>query len=209
MPDEPCLRCELADGVLSLTLNRPAVRNALNIEVTRALAEQLRRFEADEAIRVAILTGSDPAFCAGLDLKDFSAAGSPRGEVAALIDFIPTLSKPMIAAVNGAAMTGGLEMALGCDFIIASDRARFGDTHAKIGALAGGGMSSRLPHAVGFRWAKQLSFTSTPIDAATALRIGLANEVKPHDELLPVRSLHRANHCQDGSADPAASSSRS
>jgi enoyl-CoA hydratase len=190
MSDEPCLLVDLADGVLSLTLNRPAARNALNIALTRALSEQLRRFGEDDAIRVAILTGSDPAFCAGLDLKDFSAAGSPRAEVAALIDSIPQLGKPVIAAVNGPAITGGLEMAMGCDFIIASDRARFGDTHVKIGALAGGGMSSRLPHAVGFQWAKQLSFTSTPIDAATALRIGLANEVKPHDELLPyVRSL--------------------
>jgi enoyl-CoA hydratase len=82
-------------------------------------------------------------------------------------------------------MTGGLELALGCDFLIASERAKFGDTHSKIGALAGGGMSSRLPHAIGYRWAKQMSFTGEPIEAATALRIGLVNEVVPHDELLP------------------------
>ena len=198
MPNESSLLVDLAEGVLSLTLNRPAARNALNIALTRALAEQLQRFEKDPNIRVAILTGTDPAFCAGLDLKDFSAADSPRGEVAALIDSVPMLRKPIIAAVNGPAMTGGLELALGCDFIIASERARFGDTHVRIGALAGGGMSSRLPHAVGFRWAKQLSFTGAPIDAATALRIGLANEVKAHDELLPyARSLAQAIAAKD------------
>jgi enoyl-CoA hydratase len=82
-------------------------------------------------------------------------------------------------------MTGGLELALGCDFLIASDQAKFGDTHTRIGALAGGGMSSRLPHAIGYRWAKQMSLTCQPIDAATALRIGLVNEVVSHDELLP------------------------
>jgi enoyl-CoA hydratase len=190
MTDQSCLLIGVADGVLSLTLNRPAARNALNIALTRALAEQFQRFEDDPGIRVAILSGSDPAFCAGLDLKDFSAPDSPRKEVAALIDAVPRLRKPIIAAVNGPAMTGGLELALGCDFIIASERARFGDTHTKIGALAGGGMNSRLPHAIGFRWSKQLSYTSAAIDAATALRIGLVNEIKPHEELQPyVRSL--------------------
>lgn len=198
MSDESCLLIDAAEGVLSLTLNRPAARNALNIALTRALAQQLRRFEEDSGLRVAVLSGSDPAFCAGLDLKEFSAPESPRAEVAALIDSVPRLRKPIIAAVNGPAMTGGLELALGCDFIIASERARFGDTHTKIGALAGGGMTSRLPHAIGFRWAKQLSFTSTAIDAATALRIGLVNELKPHEELLPyVRSVARAIADQD------------
>lgn len=193
MSDESCLLIDAAEGVLSLTLNRPAARNALNLALTRALAQQLRRFEEDSGLRVAVLSGSDPAFCAGLDLKEFSAPESPRAEVAALIDSVPRLRKPIIAAVNGPAMTGGLELALGCDFIIASERARFGDTHTKIGALAGGGMTSRLPHAVGFRWAKQLSFTSTTIDAATALRIGLVNELKPHEELLSyVRSVAKA-----------------
>ena len=183
MSDESCLLIDVDGAVLSLTLNRPAARNALNISLTRALAQQLQRFADDPNLRVATLTGSDPAFCAGLDLKDFSATDSPRHEVAALIDSVPRVRKPIIAAVNGAAMTGGLELALGCDFIIASERARFGDTHTKIGALAGGGMTSRLPHTIGYRWSKQMSYTSIPIDATTALRIGLVNEIKPHDEL--------------------------
>lgn len=101
-----------------------------------------------------------------------------------MIDMWARMTKPVIAAVNGAAVTGGLELAMGCDFIIASERARFADTHTKIGALAGGGMTARLPHIVGTRWAKQFSFTSEPIDAATALRIGLVNEVLAHDQLM-------------------------
>jgi enoyl-CoA hydratase len=172
------------NGVLVLTMNRPAARNALNLQLARALIQALTSFENDPELRVAILTGSDPAFCAGLDLKDFSAPDAPRHEVAALLDLIPNLSKPIIAAVNGAAMTGGLELALGCDFIIASTHARFADTHTKIGALSGSGATSRLPFTVGVRWGKQLSLTGQAIDAATALRIGLVNEVHLPEELL-------------------------
>ncbi|MFT0170366.1 enoyl-CoA hydratase [Paraburkholderia mimosarum] len=172
------------DAVLTLTLNRPEARNALNLALTEALIDALNRFEADDSLRVLIVTGADPAFCAGLDLNDFSAPDAPRARVAEMIDRWPRIAKPVIAAVNGAAVTGGLELAMGCDFIIASERARFADTHTKIGALAGGGMTARLPHIVGPRWAKQFSFTSDPIDAATALRIGLVNEVVAHDQLM-------------------------
>ncbi|TWC61521.1 enoyl-CoA hydratase [Pseudomonas sp. SJZ103] len=171
-------------GVLALTLNRPAARNALNLELARALTLALTAFENDPELRVATLTGSNPAFCAGLDLKDFSTPDAPRHEVAALLDLVPNLSKPIIAAVNGAAMTGGLELALGCDFIIASTLARFADTHTKIGALSGSGATSRLPFAVGVRWGKQLSLTGQPIDAETALRIGLVNELHAPETLL-------------------------
>ncbi|APA89543.1 enoyl-CoA hydratase (plasmid) [Paraburkholderia sprentiae WSM5005] len=174
-----------SDGaVLTLTLNRPEARNALNLALTDALVDALHRFEADESLRVLIVTGADPAFCAGLDLNDFSAPDAPRARVTAMIDMWPRITKPVIAAVNGAAVTGGLELAMGCDFIIASERARFADTHTKIGALAGGGMTARLPYIVGARWAKQISLTSDPFDAATALRIGLVNEVVSHDQLM-------------------------
>ncbi|WP_233810393.1 enoyl-CoA hydratase [Paraburkholderia sp. HP33-1] len=172
------------EAVLTLTLNRPGARNALNLALTELLVEALHRFEADESLRVLIVTGTDPAFCAGLDLNDFSAPDAPRARVAEMIDMWPRISKPVIAAVNGAAITGGLELAMGCDFIIASERARFADTHTKIGALAGGGMTSRLPYIVGPRWAKQISFTSDLMDAATAWRIGLVNEVVSHDQVM-------------------------
>jgi enoyl-CoA hydratase len=185
------LKVERTNTVMILTLDRPRARNALNIDLTRALRAQLAAFDADASLRTMVLSATDPAFCAGLDLKDFSDANSPRGEVSALLSEFPQHHKPVIGAINGAAMTGGLELALGCDFLIASERALFGDTHSKIGALAGGGMSSRLPHAIGYRWAKQMSFTCLPIDAATACRIGLVNEVVAHEALLP-RALELA-----------------
>lgn len=105
---------------------------------------------------------------------------------------MPQLDKPIIAAVDGAAYTGGLELALGCDFILASEAARFADTHAKIGALSGSGMGSRLPRAVGARFARQMMLTCAPIDAATALRVGLVNEVWPAMRCCPARSNWRA-----------------
>jgi enoyl-CoA hydratase len=181
----------LADGVLLLTLNRPSQRNALDLELTEALQAELARFKNEAGLRAAVLTGAPPAFCAGLDLKSFSAPEAPRFKVTELITSLPYLGKPIIAAVNGAAYTGGLELALGCDFILASEQARFADTHAKIGALSGSGMGSRLPHAVGTRFAKQMMLSCAPIDAATALRAGLVNEVLAADALLP-RALELA-----------------
>lgn len=179
LTDEP------RQGVLLLTLNRPAQRNAIDIALLEALDSALDDFSADDRWRVAVLTGAPPAFCAGLDLKSFSAPDAPRARVTALIQRLPHLGKPIVAAVNGAAYTGGLEMALGCDFVLASENARFADTHAKIGALSGSGMGARLPHAVGTRFAKQMMLACQPIDAATALRVSLVNEVLAAQALLP------------------------
>lgn len=176
---------EARDGVMLLTLDRPAQRNAIDMAMLEALAEAFDRFRGEAIWRAAVVTGRPPAFCAGLDLKTFSAPDAPRERVTALIQSIPRLDKPIVAAVNGAAYTGGLEMALGCDFILASEEARFADTHARIGALSGSGMGSRLPYAVGTRFARQMMLSCEPIDAATALRIGLANEVLPADLLIP------------------------
>jgi len=175
---------EASDGVMLLTLNRPAQRNAIDLALLDALNDAFERFRAEQRWRTAVLTGAPPAFCAGLDLKTFSAPNSPRPRVTALIRSIPSLGKPIIAAVGGAAYTGGLEIALSCDFILASEAARFADTHAKIGALSGSGMGSRLPHAVGTRFARQMMLSCQPIDAATALRVGLVNEMLPADALL-------------------------
>lgn len=176
---------EPSPTVMLLTLNRPAQRNAIDLALLDALSDAFQRFDGEDRWRVAILTGTAPAFCAGLDLKTFSAPDAPRHRVTALIQSIPQLSKPIIAAVGGAAYTGGLELALGCDFILASEDARFADTHARIGALSGSGMGSRLPHAVGTRFARQMMLSSQPIDATTALRVGLINELLPADRLLP------------------------
>lgn len=181
---EVLLRDEPADGVLLLTLNRPAARNAIDLALLDAMTDALAEFRTDSRWRAAVLTGAAPAFCAGLDLKTFSAPDAPRHRVTELVTSIPRLGKPIVAAVGGAAFTGGLEIVLGCDFAIASDAARFADTHAKIGALSGSGMGSRLPHRVGTAWAKQMMLTCVPVDAATALRIGLVNELVAADLLI-------------------------
>jgi enoyl-CoA hydratase len=178
------LAVEIHGAVLVLTLSRPAQRNALDLSLVDALARAMTRYTEDASLRCAVLTGAPPAFCAGLDLKAFATADSPRGQVSAFINSLAELPKPIIAAVNGPAITGGLELALSCDFIIAAESARFGDTHARIGALSGSGMGARLPRAIGARFAKQMILTCETIDAATALRVGLVNEVTQDDALL-------------------------
>ncbi|MGF7150147.1 enoyl-CoA hydratase [Sphingomonas zeicaulis] len=191
---------EPSAGVMLLSLNRPAQRNAIDLELLDALSAAFACFEKEDQLRAAVLTGTPPAFCAGLDLKTFSAPDAPRHRATALIQSMATLAKPIIAAVGGAAYTGGLEMALGCDFILASTEARFADTHARIGALSGSGMGSRLPHATGTRFAKQMMLSCQPINAETALRAGLVNEVLAPDRLL-ARAIEVASAI--ASHDPA------
>jgi enoyl-CoA hydratase len=181
------VREEQFGAVRVITLDRPAARNALSTPLLAALAQALGGVDGDDAVRAVVLTGADPAFCAGLDLKEaasdpayFTRVGSDNA-----ITRVATLAKPIVGAINGATFTGGLELALGCDFLIASDRAYFGDTHARVAVLPGGGLTARLPQAVGLRRALQMSLTSELVDARRAEQIGLVNEVVPHDELLP------------------------
>jgi enoyl-CoA hydratase len=183
-----------AGAVRVLTMNRPAARNALSPGLIEALYTQLREADDDPSVRAVVLTGADPAFCAGMDLGDPTWAGSNRAKPEdTFTAALRALRKPLIAAVNGPAITGGLELALGCDFIIASDRAYFGDTHARVGIFPGGGMTVHLAEAIGVRHARQLSYTGELIDAPTALRLGLVNEVVPHEDLLPrVREIAKA-----------------
>jgi enoyl-CoA hydratase/carnithine racemase len=138
-------------------------------------------------VRAVVLTGADPAFCAGVDLKEAQRLGSVYFEQfqnQSCIRQTGEMRTPIIAAINGAVFTGGLEMALGCDFLIASERAVFADTHARVGILPGGGMTARLPHVVGAAMARRLSMTGEVVDAAHAEHIGLVTEVVPHDQLL-------------------------
>jgi enoyl-CoA hydratase len=179
---------EDSDGVRVLTLNRPEVRNALNSALVQALQAALLAADAQDEVRVLVLTGADPAFCAGVDLKEAAREdGGPFRRLASAdaISQVGRLAKPVIGAINGPVFTGGLEVALGCDFLIASDRASFADTHARVGLLPRGGMTARLPRVVGGAWARRMSMTSQVLDAATAERIGLVTEVVPHDELMP------------------------
>jgi enoyl-CoA hydratase len=182
---------EVSDGIATVTINRPDARNALSTEVRRALREAFRRADADESVDVAILTGVDPAFCAGLDLKELGAGGldlAHPGEAATQAPVrgpLPEVGIPIIGAVNGAAITGGFELALACDFLVASERARFADTHARVGIQPGWGLTVLLPEAIGLRRAKEMSATGNFVGAQTALSWGLVNHVVPHDELLP------------------------
>ncbi|MGY4711815.1 enoyl-CoA hydratase [Mycolicibacterium sp. CBM1] len=178
-----------------LTMNRPAVRNALSTELFEALYAALGAADADDAVRAVVLTGTDPAFCAGVDLKQAQNLGRDyfaRFDKMNCMDAIAGLRKPVIAAINGATFTGGLEIALACDFMIASQRAYFADTHARVGILPGGGMTARLPQVVGSAMARRLSMTGEVVDAARAEQIGLVTEVVAHEHLLP-RALELAS----------------
>jgi enoyl-CoA hydratase len=186
------------DGIRTITLHRPDKRNAL----TRAMRDELIRLagEVDGADDVAavVLTGTDPAFSAGVDLGEIASGRAadavpgtlPAAERAAAVaggnpgSAWRAVRTPVIAAVNGACFTGALEIALSCDVIVASERATFGDTHARFGILPLWGMSALLPERVGTARARDLSLTGRTVAADEALRIGLVEHVVPHDELL-------------------------
>lgn len=138
--------------------------------------------DANPDIAAIVLTGADPAFCAGIDLRDLAEGTLGGGGSASPIP--ADMGTPVIGAVNGAAITGGLELAIACDLLIGSERAAFADTHARIGILPGWGLSVELPRAVGVRRARQISFTDNFVGARQALEWGLLNEVVPHDELV-------------------------
>lgn len=185
---------EISDHIATVTLNRPEARNALSSEVLRLLPEMLRTADADPEVRVIILTGADPAFCAGLDLKELGSSGQNLGSGSGADGSrnrdgvrgpFPSLSTPLIGAVNGVAITGGFELALNCDFLIASDKAKFGDTHSRVGVMPGWGLTVLLPQAIGVRRAREMSFTGNFLSADEALHWGLVNHVVPHADLLP------------------------
>ena len=192
--------CEVHDLVAVVTLNRPARRNALSGELLTSLRATLAGLNSDPAVRAIVLTGADPAFCAGLDLTELGQPGGPLSS-AASGPVLPALAKPLIGAVNGAAITGGLELALACDFLIASEHARFADTHARIGIMPGWGLTVQLPAAVGVRRAREMSATGNFVDARTALEWGLVNHVVPHADLLGFTMQLAADAA---SSDPAA-----
>ena len=183
---------ETANRIRTVTLNRPDARNALSSALLRDLRTALRDAQADDDVDVIILTGADPAFCAGLDLKELGggngalASTNPKADTpVAERGPLPPGPKPVIGAINGAAITGGFELALACDLLVASDRARFADTHARVGIQPWWGLTVLLPQAIGLRRAREMSTTGNFIDASRALDWGLVNHVVPHDDLLP------------------------
>lgn len=174
------LLIDTTDRVRTVTFNRPESRNALSSALRKQFFAALRDAESDPDVDVVIVTGADPVFCAGLDLKEL-------GNTTELPDISPKwppMSKPVIGAINGAAVTGGLELALYCDILIASERASFADTHARVGLLPTWGLSVRLPQKVGVGMARRMSMTGDYLSAADALRCGLVTEVVPHEQLL-------------------------
>lgn len=173
-------------GLTTVMLNRPEALNALSMALRNRIAEVFDEIASDGQTEVVILSGAGRAFTVGLDLKelggevDATAQASSRDLSAA----IGALNVPIIGAVNGFAITGGFELALMCDFLIASPEARFADTHARVGVVPGWGLSQRLPRLIGINRAKELSLTGNYLDAETAERWGLVNRVVPADELI-------------------------
>jgi enoyl-CoA hydratase len=182
---------ERQDAIAILTLNRPEAMNALSKALRAELRRALLAADADPAVRVLILTGAgERAFTAGVDLKELSGDIRPlKGEGLASPEENPALAllevgKPVIGAINGVAVTGGFELALGCDILIASTNARFADTHARVGILPGWGLSQKLPRLIGPYRAKELSLSGNFIDAQTALDWGVVNRVVAPQELM-------------------------
>lgn len=173
-----------ADGVATLTLNRPDKLNALTVGMFRELRRHVEALREDAAIGCVVLRGAGKCFSAGHDLADIATGEEvpSRGWHSETLRLLEKLPKPVIAAVHGHCYTGALEVALACDFIVAADNARFGDTHAKWALTPVWGMSQRLPRRVGVATAKRLMFTAEMIDAAEAVRIGLAEYMVPAAE---------------------------
>ena len=179
------------DGPVAIvTLNRPQAMNALSAALRRALAATFRDLEADDSVRAIVLTGAGTrAFTAGLDLKELGQQGlgaaNAEGPDDNPVKAIEQTGKPVIGAINGVAITGGFEVSLACDVLIASQNARFADTHARVGIMPGWGLSQKLSRLIGPYRARELSLSGNFLDAATAERWGLVNRVVPADELLP------------------------
>jgi enoyl-CoA hydratase len=182
----PPVLVDVENQIAVITLNRPERRNAINQQLLIHLYNALDAVTLRDDVRVAIITGNGPSFCAGLDLSAIGRENlfDPRGDGSDLPDLMKACKKPIIAAVNGHAITGGFELALNCDFIIAAENAQFSDTHARVGIHPGWGMTQLLQQTVGQRRAKQISFACQPIYAHTALAWGLVNEVLPTELLL-------------------------
>lgn len=186
-PGASDLRVLSGDGVVTIVLDRPHKRNALSRAMQVELCRLLAEADQDGSVRAVILTGADPAFCAGNDFTDTAQFADRYGKrfwhhpARAL----RAMGKPVICAVNGACVGGGLEVALSASFVVASDRATFADTHARLDVVPTWGLTALLPQAVGIRRARELSLTGRSVPAPEAERIGLVNHVVPHKRLLP------------------------
>lgn len=179
---------EKHEGFAIVTLNRPEAMNALSRELRRDFVAAFSACTEDPDIRVVILTGNGKAFCAGFDLKELGSAETANTADEAdniVAQAMEAFDGPIIGAINGHCITGGFEMALACDILIASDNARFADTHARVGMLPGWGLSQKLPRLIGLSRAREIAFTGAPIFAAQAYEWGIINHVVTTTDLLP------------------------
>ena len=186
---EPLLLIEKSDGIATLTLNRPNAMNALSRALRGALVDAFASLRDDGETDVVILTGAGRAFCAGLDLKELGGATAADNEEAVagadVVGALQRCDRPIIGAINGFAITGGFELALACDILIASSAARFADTHARVGIMPGWGLSQKLSRSIGIYRAKELSLTGNYLSATQAEAWGLVNRVVAPEALLP------------------------
>src|SRR3954451_6868649 len=181
---------ESTDGVLNLTLNRPDALNSFNVEMKEALLAGLKDAGRDKQVRVVVLTGAGRAFSAGQDLKERQGPGAAdlgtelRARYNPIVLAMRTLEKPIIGAINGVAAGAGISVALACDLRIAADNASFVEVFGRVGLVPDTGSTWLLPRLVGYARAAEMMFTTDPVDAATAERIGLVNRVVPADKLM-------------------------
>ena len=171
MPDaENAVLTETRGRVLLITLNRPEAMNAINTDLAQGVLAAVRQLDGDDGLTAGVMTGAGRGFCAGMDLKAFAQSGPPKG----MGEFFEHgARKPLIAAIEGFALAGGLEMALSCDLLVAADNVRFGIPEAGVGLFAGGGALLRLPSRVGYMKAMEMALTADPISAQEALALGL------------------------------------
>jgi enoyl-CoA hydratase len=181
------LRVNDDKGIRILTIDRPEAKNALHGPLRSELCAAAAAADRADDVRAVVLTAVDPVFSAGVDFKRLERG---PGETGSPLDITPAsalraMRKPVICAVNGACVSGALEIALSCSFIVASERARFADTHAMLGVVPTWGLTALLPRAVGVRKARQMAITGQFVDAGEALRLGLVNHVVAHHDLMP------------------------
>ncbi len=190
---------DVTDGIMTVTLNRPEAKNAANKAVAVGVAAAMDRLDSDDSIRVAILTGAGGTFCAGMDLKAFVSGEMPMVEgrgFAGLTEATPR--KPLIAAVEGYALAGGLELAISCDLIVAADNAKFGIPEVKRGLAAAAGGLMKLPRQIPSRVAMELAITGDFITAQRAYELGLVNQVVPAGTALEAAKVLAARIVANG-----------
>ncbi|MBA6412609.1 crotonase/enoyl-CoA hydratase family protein [Parahaliea sp. F7430] len=182
---EQAVLVDVNEGIMTITLNRPKAKNAANKAMADGVAAALDELDSNDEILVAIITGSGGTFCAGMDLKAFVSGELPIVEGRGLLGLTErSPRKPIIAAVEGYALAGGLEVAISCDLIVSADNAQYGIPEAKRGLAAAAGGLMKLPQQIPPRLAMELALTGDPIDAARALECGLINRIVPAGEAL-------------------------